>query len=50
MVSWWWVVVSGAVCGFGGLLLACMCSAAKRADDEMERFAERFNRERGGTF
>ena len=50
MVSWWWVVVSGVVCGLVGLLLACMCSVAKQADDEMERFAERFNRERGGSF
>ena len=50
MVSWWWVVVSGVVCGFGGLLLACMCSASKRADEEMEAFERRFNNERGGTF
>ena len=50
MVSLWWVVVSGAVCGFGGVLLACMCAAAGRADEEMEAFERRFNRERGGTF
>ena len=50
MIPWWWLIIAASAGGMIGMGVACLCSASKRADEEMERFAERFNRERGGTF
>jgi hypothetical protein len=38
MVSWWWLVVSGFVGAMVGVVVICLCVAAKRADEEVERF------------
>ena len=50
MIAWWWLVPAGLFCGFCGVVVACMCAAAGRADEEREAFERRFNNERGGTF
>ena len=45
MIAWWWLVPAGLFCGFCGVVVACMCAAAGRADDEMDRIHDQFPEE-----
>jgi hypothetical protein len=37
MIAWYWLIPTGVVGAFIGLAVTCMCVAAGRADEEIQR-------------
>ncbi len=45
MVSWWWLILTAFGGAVVGLFMVCLCVAAGRADDEMDRIHDQFPEE-----